>query len=94
MSDHNPGGFKRVRLSGSDELFRETRRERDAEPPPPTPEPPPGLNVELTADELRAIVAALQLARFPERTRPRPTMTEFETLGALQERLRELLAES
>lgn len=91
------GGFKRVRLTGSDELFRETKAGPPAGPDAGAadvaPSTPP-VRVDLTADELRSIVAALQLARFPERTRPRPTITEFEHLGALQERLRELLTES
>ena len=90
MSEQQPSGFKRVKLSGSEELFRDTRADAPAVPEPP----PAALGVQLTPDELRAIIAALQLARFPERTRPRPTITEFETLGALQERLRELLTDS
>ncbi len=89
--------FKRARLSGSDELFRPTRpaaeeaegsvREAPTEPVVDT------LGVEMTVEEIKAVIEALQLARFPERQRTRPTMVEFERLGQLQERLRSLIAE-
>lgn len=96
------GQFKRARLSGSDELFRATRPEQaeneavereGAVDAPPTEPVADTLAVELTVPEVRAVVEALQLARFPERTRPRPTMDEFERLGELQDRLRRLVAE-
>ncbi|HEX6547945.1 MAG TPA: hypothetical protein VF134_04315 [Candidatus Dormibacteraeota bacterium] len=87
--------FKRARLSGSDELFRATRSEveegRVGEPPvEPVTET---LSVELTSDDIRSIVEALQVVRFPERQRTRLISTEFERLGALQDRLRRLVAE-
>ena len=87
---------KRPRLSGSDELFRDTRAEADQEGrtgAPPVEPVTDTLAVELSPDEISAIVEALQLARFPERHRVRPTMTEFERLGLLQDRLRRLIAE-
>ena len=58
------------------------------------PQPAGGtLSVGLSVSEVKAIVDALQLARFPERQRTRPTMVEFERLGELQDRLRRLVAE-
>jgi hypothetical protein len=51
------------------------------------------LSVGLSVSEVKAIVDALQLARFPERQRTRPTMGEFERLGELQDRLRRLVTE-
>ena len=78
---------KRARLPGSSELFRDTRSEA-------APAPPAGpVAIELTPDELRFIVDALQLARFPELHRVRPTMTQFELLGKLQDRLRKQLGD-
>ena len=85
---------KRPRLPGSEELFRNTRAEGRAGPGSTPVEPvTDALAVELTPEEIAAIVEALQLARFPERHRVRPTMTEFERLGFLQDRLRRLIAE-
>lgn len=91
------GQFKRARLSGSDELFRPTRAseedvERLVEGPPAEPVTDT-LAVELTAQEIRSIVDALELARFPERQRPRLLSLEFERLRELQDRLRRLVAE-
>ena len=83
MSEKQPP--RRGRLPGSEELFRDTRHT-------PPPEPANGsLSVTLTAEELRWIVDALQLARFPELHRQRPTMSQYERLGELQDRLRKLL---
>ena len=74
-------GFKRRPLPGSDELFRPT--EQDGEE---------SGGVGLTDEELRWLVDGLQALRFPERARPRLTMSQFEDLGRLQEKLREYLA--
>ncbi len=91
------GQFKRARLKGSEELFRPTRpAEPDVEgsiEAAPTEAVTDTLAVELTVPEVESIVEALQLARFPERQRKRPTMGEFERLGELQDRLRRLIAE-
>ncbi len=98
------GQFKRARLSGSDELFRPTRPGRPEGPEgaedrseavaeAPVAPSADSLSVGLSVAEVKAIVDALQLARFPERQRTRPTMVEFERLGELQDRLRRLVAE-
>jgi hypothetical protein len=76
------------RLPGSSELFRDTRREAAREPISGP------IAIDVTAVELKLIIEALQLARFPELHRVRPTMTQFEDLGKLQDRLRKLLGES
>ena len=91
-------GFKRVPLRGSDELFR-TTGDPDSEPVIDTPdvqiEPSqPGLvMVELSPGEIQTLVEALQVSRYPDRARPRPTMPAFERLGALQDKLRAHLPE-
>jgi len=84
-------GFKRVPLRGSDELFRPTS---DSGEIVDTPEVQietslPGLvMVELSPGEITTLVEALQVSRYPDRARPRPTMPAFERLGALQDKLR------
>jgi hypothetical protein len=85
-------GFKRVPLRGSDELFRPTADA--AGDVVDTPEvqietSQPGLvMVELSPGEIQTLVEALQVSRYPDRARPRPTMPAFERLGALQDKLR------
>jgi hypothetical protein len=89
-------GFKRVPLRGSDELFRPTGDTGDVVD---TPEvqietSQPGLvMVELSPGEIQTLVEALQVSRYPDRARPRPTMPAFERLGALQDKLRGHLPE-
>jgi len=86
-------GFKRVPLRGSDELFRPTGDAPGGDVVD-TPEvqletSQPGLvMVELSPGEIQTLVEALQVSRYPDRARPRPTMPAFERLGALQDKLR------
>ncbi len=80
----NPELPKRARLPGSEELFRDTRYQAQSEPPAGA------VRVDLTPEELRWIVDAIQLARYPELQRQRPTITHYERLGELQDRLRKL----
>jgi len=49
--------------------------------------------VELSPGEIQTLVEALQVSRYPDRARPRPTMPAFERLGALQDKLRAHLPE-
>ena len=92
-------GFKRVPLRGSDELFRPTADPNTTPDIVDTPEvqvetSQPGLvMVELSPGELQTLVEALQVSRYPDRARPRPTMPAFERLGALQDKLRAHLPE-
>ena len=96
---------RRERLPGSEELFRNTRAEAEKAAregrslegradAPPTEPVTDTLAVELEPEEIRSIVEALQLARFPELHRQRPTIGQFERLGLLQERLRSLLGDA
>jgi hypothetical protein len=75
-------GFKRRQLSGSEELFRTTGGPGDETG-----------SVELTVEELRWVLEGLQALRFPERSRSRLTIAQFEEVGRLQERLRGYLQE-
>ena len=89
-------GFKRVPLRGSDELFRPTGDTGDVVDTPDVQieTSQPGLvMVELSPGEIQTLVEALQVSRYPDRARPRPTMPAFERLGALQDKLRGHLPE-
>lgn len=89
-------GFKRVPLRGSDELFRPTGDAGDVVDTPDVQieTSQPGLvMVELSPGEIQTLVEALQVSRYPDRARPRPTMPAFERLGALQDKLRGHLPE-
>jgi len=86
-------GFKRVPLRGSDELFRPTSDQAGGDivdtPEVQIETSQPGLVlVELSPGEIQTLVEALQVSRYPDRARPRPTMPAFERLGALQDKLR------
>lgn len=78
------GDSSKRKLPGSSDLFRDTRHT-----PPPEPVGK-NISVEVSTEELRWIIDALQLARFPELHRVRPTMSQYERLGELQDRLRKL----
>jgi hypothetical protein len=76
-------GFKRRQLSGSEELFRSTGNGGTTES---------GL-VELSVDDMRWVLDGLQALRFPERSRSRLTVAQFEEVGRLVDRLRDYLEE-
>jgi hypothetical protein len=76
-------GFKRRQLVGSEELFRATGREDTAAAD----------GGDLSQDELRWLIEGLQGLRYPERARPRLTISQFEDLARLQETLRGYLEE-
>lgn len=86
MSAREP---RRKRLHGSEELFRDTASE--AVGPNPPPAGVENVSLELAPAEVSWIIDAIQLARFPEMHRSRPTMTHYEELGRLQDRLRALV---
>ena len=94
-------GFKRVPLRGSDELFRPTGDTGDVVDTPEVQieatsietSQPELVLVELSPGEIQTLMKALQVSRYPDRARPRPTMPAFERLGALQDKLRAHLPE-
>jgi hypothetical protein len=75
-------GFKRRPLSGSDELFRATGRDAAGSG---------GEVVELSEEELRWLLEGIQALRYPERARSRLTMSQFDEVGLLQDKLRDYL---
>ncbi len=96
--------FKRVALTGSAELFRDTGRIPDllaeTEPPPPIPAPIHQLPItrlginyydyKLTEAQVNALVDALQKVKYPHTLKAaRPSMEEFEHLESLRQLLLE-----
>ncbi len=96
--------FKRVALTGSAELFRETSRIPDllaeTEPPQPIAAPIHQLPItrqgityydyKLTEAQVNALVDALQKVKYPHTLKAaRPSMEEFEHLEALRQLLLE-----
>ena len=86
-------GFKRASLTGSDELFRPTRPET-AEPEDAATEvtdrpasEPRRHRLSLSNDEIELLIEAVQVAKFPERARPKPPLDRFQRLDALKTKL-------
>jgi hypothetical protein len=95
--------FKRVSLTGSAELFRDTSRapeilaETDPEPGPApihqlpvaAPEPTPTYAYNLTEVEVRELIDAVQKIKYPHtvKSAAKLSMEEFERLEALRQLL-------
>ncbi|GAC1654766.1 MAG: hypothetical protein NVS9B1_06510 [Candidatus Dormibacteraceae bacterium] len=86
--------FKRVSLVGSEELFRPTRPEVIDETDDVITEvldrrPTEKLlkTLHLTPDELELLLEAVQIAKYPEKGRPHPSLDKFERLDAIRDKL-------
>ncbi len=86
--------FKRVSLVGSEELFRPTRPEVVRETEEVITEtldrkPKEKLlrAVHFTPEEIEILLEAIQVAKYPEKARPKPSLDKFERLDALRDRL-------
>ena len=89
--------FKRVSLAGSEELFRPTRPKvledtddvisEAVDRPAPEPEPQNLIRIALTASELKLLLEAIQVAKYPEQHRPKPSLDRFQQLDSLKEKL-------
>jgi hypothetical protein len=86
--------FKRVSLAGSEELFRPTR--------PQVVEGTDDVitevlerrtteklyrQVNLTADEVELLLDAIQVAKYPDRVRQKPSLEKHDRLDALRDKL-------
>lgn len=86
--------FKRVSLSGSEELFRPTRPHLVDETDEtitelvdrPREERPHRL-VRLTREEIELLLDAIQVAKYPERARGKLPLEKFERFDGLRDRL-------
>jgi hypothetical protein len=88
-------GFKRVSLVGSEELFRATKPQNDdtdeviaevvdRKPPPPDKHL---MTVHLTPAEVELMLEAIQVAKYPDRPRPKPSLDKHERLDQLRGKL-------
>jgi hypothetical protein len=92
--------FRRSQLRGSEELFRPTELRAAAAVAELVPDPPPrnssapapagkpdGHLVRLSEEEIAVLADAVQRLKFPNSTRPRPSVAEFEQLEELRQKL-------
>ena len=88
-------GFKRVSLVGSEELFRPTRPNHqetdeviaevvDRKPPPADKHL---MTLHLSPAEVELMLEAIQVAKYPDRPRPKPSLDKHERLDRLRGRL-------
>ncbi len=87
--------FKRVSLAGSDELFRPTRptlvEETDeiiSEAVDPRPKEKLYRQVNLTPEDVELLLEAIQVAKYPDRVRPKLPLDRFERYDTLRDKLR------
>ena len=89
-------GFKRVSLVGSEELFRATKpqnQETDeviaevVDRKPPAASEKHLLTVHLTPAEVELMLEAIQVAKYPDRLRPKPPLEKHDRLDALRNKL-------
>jgi len=86
--------FKRVSLAGSEELFRPTRpqvvEDTDdliTEVIDRRPEEKLYRAVNLTPGEVDLLLEAIQVAKYPDRPRPKPSLEKHDRLDALRDKL-------
>jgi hypothetical protein len=88
------GNFKRVSLAGSEELFRPTRPQVVVDADEvitevldrrPTEKIYRQLN--LTPDEVDLLLDAIQVAKYPDRVRQKPSLEKHERFDALRDKL-------
>jgi hypothetical protein len=86
--------FKRVSLVGSEELFRPTRPQVVADTDEVIKETVdrPGARqkevvyktMNFTEEEIELLIEAVQVAKYPDRPRPKPQLDKFDALDALR----------
>ncbi|MBJ7603190.1 MAG: hypothetical protein JF888_08395 [Candidatus Dormibacteraeota bacterium] len=86
--------FKRVSLSGSEELFRPTRPrvvEATEDTITEVVERPAkdrhSRHLHLAADEVQLLLDAIQAAKYPERAKPKLPLEKFERYDQLRDKL-------
>ena len=92
--------FKRVSLVGSEELFRPTRPQVIADTDDVIRETVdrPGRVKEVilktmnfTPEEIELLLEAVQVAKYPDRPRPKPPLDKFDSLDALRLKIQAVL---
>ena len=86
--------FKRVSLAGSEELFRPTRPqvvedtdEVITEVIDRRPQEKLYRAVNMTPDEIELLLDAIQVAKYPDRPRPKPSLEKHDRLDTLRDKL-------
>lgn len=85
--------FKRVSLVGSEELFRPTRPEvletdeiiNDALDRAPSEKMLRAIH--FTPEEVELLLEAVQVAKYPEKARPKPSLDKFERFDTIRDKL-------
>jgi hypothetical protein len=95
--------FKRASLVGSEELFRPTRPQvvsdtddviKDAVDRPGHVKEEVALKtLNFTQEEIELLLDSVQLAKYPDRARPKPALDRFDALDALRQKI-QAVAES
>ncbi len=85
--------FKRVALVGSEDLFRPTRPQvitdtdgviREAVDRPGHVKEVVLKTLNFTPEEIELLLEAVQVAKYPDRPRPKPPLDKFDSLDALR----------
>src|SRR5690242_6967996 len=89
--------FKRVSLVGSEELFRPTRPQvvsntddvikETVDRPGHAKEAVVLKTLNFTQEEIELLVDAVQVAKYPDRPRPKPALDRFDALDALRQKI-------
>ena len=91
--------FKRVSLVGSEELFRPTRPQvvdtddviRDTVERPGKVKEIVYKTLNFTPEEIDLLLEAVQIAKYPDRARPKQPLDKFDALDALRLKIQEAL---
>jgi hypothetical protein len=85
--------FKRVSLAGSEDLFRPTRPQvvsdtddviKEAVDRPVVVKEVVYRTLHLTPEEIELLLEAIQIAKYPDRPRPKQPLDKFDSLDALR----------
>jgi len=88
--------FKRASLAGSEELFRPTRPQvvtdtddviREAVDRPSKVKEVVFRTLHFTPEEIELVLEAIQVAKYPDRPRPKPSLDKHERLDRLRGKL-------
>ncbi len=89
--------FKRVSLVGSEELFRPTRPQvvsdtddvikETVDRPGKHKEEVVYKTINFTDEEVELLLDAVQVAKYPDRPRPKPALDRFDSLDALRQKI-------
>lgn len=88
--------FKRVSLVGSEELFRPTRPQvvadtddviKEAVDRPGRAKEVVFKTLNFTEEEMALLLDAVQVAKYPDRPRPKPPLDRFDALDALRQKI-------